>query len=266
MRIADGWEELTTAKSATAADLTQREALSVLADVHAKEVGEQIGRAIPLPKGMGARWLHCGGEAKIPAEAERILRDEDRRDARERAGLPAGAEDAADEETAYHEAGHAVVCYMLGDRIDKVYIDPDEEGRAALVATPPRCEPGDRPLAVENRIMVCLAGELAATKATGKEWHGGAGGDREQIGDARFRLAWFDGPCAWSQATKLRFVGWLRALTQDLLDAPEVWQAVKALALELLRNRVLSGPEATALISPHVRVWKTRVPLTRPEP
>jgi hypothetical protein len=274
LRIAEGWDELRF-KSATVADLTQREALTVLAEVHEKEVCEKIG--VPFRMPGKKKTILCGGPARSAADAQRILRKEEYDERREKFGLLPGAQTAAEEDTAFHEAGHAVISYLLGRTLVEVSLNPKEKiaGHVLTRQDPPEYR---NTLDAENDILVSLAGEISAAKHSGQEWREGLQGDRRDIGEARDRLAYTgflrerkDGRVGylsfvWSQATKLRFVNWLRSFTEDLLENPAVWQAVDVVARELLQKRNLSGPQATDLIQPYIGVWKARVPPAAPGP
>jgi hypothetical protein len=143
--------------------------------------------------------------------------------------------------TAYHEAGHAVVSFALRRAVRRVSIVPGEEflGRCTLAqAGDPDGLPERQERArAEREILVLLAGGLAEAKLAGRHNHAGASQDI----DAAFSWAT---RVSGSMEEAEAYLAWLRVRARHLLDVPEHWSAVEALAAELLQRREVSGRAA----------------------
>lgn len=155
--------------------------------------------------------------------------------------------DAAAEEraTAYHEAGHAVVAALCGERLTAIEIRGDDEHwgsvRALRFESAPRAEVDPRvPTAhLERRILCALAGMVAESIATGR-----AGWDeRSEDLDVAVRLAIrVEGDCE----RVLSYLETARDHLEDLLCRH--WAAVEAVALELMARREVPGDELRRLL------------------
>jgi ATP-dependent Zn protease len=84
--------------------------------------------------------------------------------------------------TAYHEAGHAVVAYAMGEAVDSVSILEDEEsyGRAITPLNKERLIDEEDHEYMERRLVGCYAGVKAEKVLTGVE--------RELLGNDRSGL------------------------------------------------------------------------------
>ena len=151
------------------------------------------------------------------------------------------------ETTAYHEAGHAVVRYLLafepksvtisttsntqraakyGDPLHGIKLDTDGSGRARL--------------RLEKAIRISYAGPLAEKKYS-VHWRVSNGaydlGRIEELG-----LIACDGS---STQAKL-FLHWLEVATQEMVDAH--WRAIERVAKRLLVHNRLAGAHISAVM------------------
>jgi hypothetical protein len=170
-----------------------------------------------------------------------------------------------EQRTAYHEAGHAVVCHVLGGKVEKVTIEPSPDTDR---------RPSDGHVIAHHEdnasnILIALAGPAAHARllrgTPADADHLGDGGDNKQVHalltgkTARFERAEgglhrvrTDRFLFWGELTGRRYVAWLRALAEDLLADKRVWAAVEALAQSLLDKKTLKGAEAVRIIKAHV--------------
>jgi hypothetical protein len=162
-------------------------------------------------------------------------------------------------ECAYHEAGHAVIAYILGATVRKISIlipmeEPDSYfGGLTLSDAGEVLRPG-------QYIMVTVAGRIAEEKYSGRSHPGDDKDDRESV---RRRTRYFGAerrrkgqPRAltvnWGRDTERRYIQFLKLLTRDVLNMPWVWSAVQALATALLDKKEL-GSTATKIIAAHTK-------------
>lgn len=148
--------------------------------------------------------------------------------------MTAPAEEA-DRLTAYHEAGHAVMALALGRAVHKVSIEPNTTrlGECALAKGTVRPSK-DR---VETDALVLLAGVAAEARYSGRYAWDGAVRDLRQVRSlARGRAG------SERQAERLER-RWLDK-TEYLLEDAAHWQAVLAIASELIAHRTISGRAA----------------------
>lgn len=142
-----------------------------------------------------------------------------------------------DPETAYHEAGHAVVALALGRPVHRVSVLPNRDRLG-------QCEFGKavfRPSEdwVEREILISLAGMAAEARHTGT--YGWAEADR----DLRYvrRLVLQRG----SERAAERHEKRMLAKVEHLLADDGHWRAVELIAAELLAHGVISGRAARHL-------------------
>jgi len=151
------------------------------------------------------------------------------------------------EKTAYHEAGHAVIAWLLHRPFVHVSIIPDDVNLGHLRKTPkpaslhPEYERNARTEGwLRGEIMVDLAGPLAEKLTTGRgNWRIGADGDFHHAFDMACYLT-----CGEAETTA--FVRWLWERTKLLLEMN--WPIMEALAKELLQRRVIGAKQARALM------------------
>ena len=139
--------------------------------------------------------------------------------------------------TAYHEAGHAVMAWLVNRPVQKVTI---ASGRlqfggirlGACELKKGKARSTDDPL--EDMALILLAGMVAEAKYTGRDATSGAREDLLQVqGLVQNRAA------TERQASKL-FRRWLDK-TEYVLEEPAAWLAVTDVAAALLEKTTLSG-------------------------
>jgi hypothetical protein len=145
------------------------------------------------------------------------------------------------ERTAYHEAGHAVMGFLLKRRVLSVSIAAAEDGsrgRCNYAPTDPELlqvdgEPTARQRRTVERLIMCtLAGVLAEQLATGVD--NAISKDWPKAQEHAQRV------CA-SDREADAYVAWLRVRTEALLSQPAARAMVAAVAHALLSD----GPELT---------------------
>lgn len=153
---------------------------------------------------------------------------------------------------AYHEAGHAVVAFVLGRRILRVTTVPEgpdlgsceDDAEELPPAALPLDECGDR--LVRIAIKVWMAGELADELFTGQAPPIASSTDRTFAGQRLVYMARAHGEAkAWCEQ--------MRQATTALLM--EHGAAVEALAQALIVHREVSGDEAMNIIQ---AAWPAR--------
>jgi len=153
--------------------------------------------------------------------------------------------EAEERATAYHEAGHAVMAALCGERVTGVEIRGDDEHwgsvRALRFEPRPRAEidPTVPTAHLERRILCALAGMVAESIATGR-----AGWDeRSEDLDVAVRLAIrVVGDCE----RVLPYLETARDHLEDLLCRH--WTAVEAVAFGLMARREIPGDELRRLL------------------
>lgn len=154
------------------------------------------------------------------------------------------------EATAHHEAGHAVMAFLLGHKVRSVTIvpgaTPDGEQYQGMVHSTPRGRvdfysntPAMR-IKIEHVIMVTLAGDIAQRKfrpRSSRTWHASA--DRTTAADMALSL------CGSGEQTSA-FLAWLHIRTRDIIH--DRWRVVKSVAAALLERETLTGEELRQVI------------------
>jgi hypothetical protein len=147
-------------------------------------------------------------------------------------------------QTAYHEAGHAVACFLLRRGFRYVSIEPDGDSLGRLLeACPtgsfrPDVDAGSRARAFAERlIMVRLAGDAAENLHRGKHSWCGARGDFHAVLDL---TSYFCGDVEEEAA----YARWLAIRIRNMLRSKPNWALVRATAAALLKRGHLSYREA----------------------
>ncbi len=155
------------------------------------------------------------------------------------------------ERTAYHEAGHAVAAYDQRRRISRVSIIPDsEEGTLGHCSYSQFWKGFDPELnynsktrpRIETLIICSLAGHAAEAKHSGRNNWVGSKADRLNALDMALYIASGGGK-------ELQYYwNWMWERTKGLLPKPFYWDAIEALAAELLQRREIGGQKARNII------------------
>jgi ATP-dependent Zn protease len=151
---------------------------------------------------------------------------------------------AADEATAYHEAGHAVMALALGRPVAGVSTRPARE----LLGV---CEFGKavfRPSEdwLEREALIALGGLAAEARHTGDYCYEAAARDLAYVEDLATQRA-------GSPRKARRLVRRFLAKAEHLLGREGNWQAVERLAAELLRSGAVSGRAARHIYEQSMR-------------
>jgi hypothetical protein len=182
------------------------------------------------------------------------------------------------EETAYHEAGHAVLAWLAGSPFERVSVVPDEDAAGHIInpwwqlaeppnqfvdVTCPTCGTCVTPLvahcfrddelrdgedvALHAARGLYAGGEAVKLRRGVRQRSGGCGSDDAQIADI-IASTWPD----YDDATHRALCCYLRLSARATLQ--RAWGEVEALAAALLERRTLNGDEARAILSAPRRV------------
>ena len=155
------------------------------------------------------------------------------------------------ERTAYHEAGHAVAAYDQRRRISRVSIIPDfEEGTLGHCSYsqfwkdfhPDINDDSKTRGHIETAIICCLSGHTAEARLSGRNNWVGSSQDRS----AALGLALYIAPGGGKELQ--HYYNWMWERTKGLLAKPFYWDAIEALAAELLQRRDIGGQKARRII------------------
>ena len=142
----------------------------------------------------------------------------------------------AAQRAAYHEAGHAVACYSLRRRFERVSIlkHPAKGtiGHVPFVPADQPDPPTDRERRAEKRfeheLVIHLAGMAATSVLTGRRsWRGHDLDRARQLAAAR---------CSSGEEVDA-YLKWLSIRTENEMRMPVWWRMVEALAAELLKHK-----------------------------
>ncbi len=139
-----------------------------------------------------------------------------------------------DEDTAYHEAGHAVVAMSLGRPIHRVSVLPNRQHLGVCEFRKGVFRPTKDWL--EEEILISLGGIAAEARRTGHYAWANAGRDLRYVRRLSIQRA------GERQAERLERR--LLAKAENLLADEELWAAVEQIAGELVRLGVVSGRAA----------------------
>lgn len=152
--------------------------------------------------------------------------------------------------TAHHEAGHAVVAFLLGFRVTSATIVPGSD-YAGMVVYRPRGKVDLKSatavmrIKAEDWIISILAGDIAQRRydpRSSRHWHGTA--DRSHATDIALSL------CG-SGESATAYLAWLSIRTKDMVHGR--WPIVEKIATLLLERKTISGDELRAAILPAPR-------------
>ena len=153
--------------------------------------------------------------------------------------------------TAYHEAGHAVVSFVLGRRFKRVSIEPMDDAAGYVEYYDDRiirkiCEGThcviwllENPAEEERIVTRALASAVAGCMAQEKAFPGSVEpwqceGDRDFLADVLI---------SWDPDN-----GWATAKAEAEIILSRHWDLVERLAEALLSRRTLTGKEARAIL------------------
>lgn len=147
--------------------------------------------------------------------------------------------------TAYHEAGHAVVAFFSGFRIEYATILPGDgfsgmmkarpQGRFSLDSATPAMRQK-----TENWILITLAGDIAQRKhapRSSRQWHTTA--DRQAATDLALSV------CGNGESATA-YLAWLNIVARQLIEGR--WDLVDRVAKVLLDRERITGDELRAII------------------
>jgi hypothetical protein len=161
-----------------------------------------------------------------------------------KSGIGSGGDVPVDEAAAaFHEAGHAVVAYLLGEEVEFATLDPDQNGPPRVSVKDPAA--GDWE-ARRRHVVIALAGLFSEGNQTGKTNWGGSSHDLDW---ARHELEVIERGLHGVQSPKAIIDAEIEAAARSAWALIEPnWLAVEALATELLARRNLDGVTVRALL------------------
>ncbi len=142
---------------------------------------------------------------------------------------------AAEQRTAYHEAGHAVIALTQGRDVHRVSILPNKTRLGQCDLKKGRTRAAKDWL--ETEVLILLAGAAAEGRLAGRYCWQGAARDLRQVRALTLSRAGSDHQAERLERRYLEKV-------ELLLNAPENWLAVELLAADLIQRRTISGRAA----------------------
>ena len=157
------------------------------------------------------------------------------------------------EATAYHEAGHAVIAYMLGYRPHSATIVPTFDTAGHIIHPNPldgfQLNPDssdEARLRIESLITICFAGPIAQKRYNPRSWRRVHGQwDYEKIAELGLRV------CDSAEQASA-FIRWREIVACDMVGAN--WLRIQLVAGQLLERENLSHTDLEAIIVPRARV------------
>lgn len=150
---------------------------------------------------------------------------------------------------AYHEAGHAVVSYVVKRRLSYCTIEPNPDNhtlghceyRNLAAFKPDAVLTGRLRNQIEKLIIVLLAGAVAERLKFGRTYWRGSENDTTQAHDLAIYLCSEDKEAG-------AFINWLWERTRNILEFRPHWAAVEAIADELMKSKYISERKARTII------------------
>ena len=150
---------------------------------------------------------------------------------------------------AYHEAGHAVVGYVLCMGIEEIIIKDGNGGYAehTLDFETAEIKLGER-VARENVALKLVAGELAQCRQGYDVYGNECNDDHANFRDHVEKLCWLDykGPPPLPEPIYRENKERLRKQADEIIESH--WQQIEPIANALLEHNVLSGADAISII------------------
>lgn len=157
------------------------------------------------------------------------------------------------EETAHHEAGHAVAAIKSGKSFRYVTIDPNEYSRGRVVFKTGFKRNMRSRVLCENNAIIALAGPIAGAHSCNRKTRRGASVDFREA------VAMIDHICGSPEETKA-YIAWLDVRARMFVHATIPWAQIKAVARELLARpkgkRSLSSQQVVEICE---YVWKAEM-------
>ncbi len=149
---------------------------------------------------------------------------------------------------AYHEAGHALMAWLLGAEVRLVTIEPDnDDGPARFGDTQilwPRAG-SDEKMFAQKAVQVSLAGPVAEMIYSGDPYHPGLVAEWA----ADWRQAWAAAIALHSDERKrLQYLEQTSIQLYHRLKADDLWAALAALADNLLAHETLEGQQVEEIV------------------
>ena len=158
------------------------------------------------------------------------------------------------EDSAWHEAGHAVACLVLRRRLSFASID-GRGGGLVRCSQHPNLDPRHRSSRsrirrnIRREIVITWAGIMAAARASGRRTAAGDLRDAEGIVTLLNRLS-------GSPEEQIAIGRWLREAAEELLH--QHWSAVKSITKALVEQHRLSGIHCRRLAGKAIAVDRSQ--------
>jgi len=148
--------------------------------------------------------------------------------------------------TAYHEAGHAVMCFLLKQRFRHVTVVPRKESLGHIDPVWAEnywkdIEWSPNPAKVEKEIKILLGGVVAEAIRIGRDNWKWDGSDIQKATDFAFRAH-------GTSHTGAKYIDFLLSSVRDVLDQPPNKVMVQELAKALLREKTIGYRKAREIM------------------